>query len=169
MCGSDIFLGILALLFPPLPGKRLPFPSFPVERTLTHLVWVKRGICSADSLINLALCCLGVLPGLLHAWYIILQYPDPTYEEVRQQDAENGRVTYYYIDNGEAQQAVGRAQRGYGTVGSAPNQQFHGQQAGVAPPAQYQNAGAMGGESSEGAPPPTYQESVKGDNKVQRP
>lgn len=39
MCGSDIFLGILAILFPPLA------------------VWVKRGICSADSLINIALCC----------------------------------------------------------------------------------------------------------------
>ncbi|GAB7338483.1 hypothetical protein MBLNU457_5238t1 [Dothideomycetes sp. NU457] len=154
MCGSDIFLGILALLFPPLP------------------VWVKRGICSADSLINLALCCLGVLPGLLHAWYIILQYPEATYEEVPQQDAENGRVTYYYIDNGDGQgqRRVQGAppQRGYGTVPSAPDQQFRGQQAGVAPPAQYQNQAVMGGESSEGLPPPSYQESVKGDNKVQR-
>lgn len=39
MCGSDIFLGLLAILFPPLA------------------VWVKRGICSVDSLINIALCC----------------------------------------------------------------------------------------------------------------
>lgn len=38
MCGSDIFLGLIAVLFPPLA------------------VWVKRGICSADSLINIALC-----------------------------------------------------------------------------------------------------------------
>lgn len=38
MCGSDIFLGLVAILFPPLA------------------VWVKRGICSADSLINIALC-----------------------------------------------------------------------------------------------------------------
>lgn len=137
---------------------------------------MKRGICSADSLINLALCCLGVLPGLLHAWYIILQYPEATYEEVAQQDAENGRVTYYYIDNGDGQgrqRVQGSAPqnappRGYGTVPSAPNQQFLGQQAGVAPPAQYQNAARMGGESNEGLPPPSYQESVKGDNKVQR-
>jgi uncharacterized membrane protein YqaE (UPF0057 family) len=38
MCGSDIFLGLVAIIFPPLA------------------VWVKRGICSADSLINIALC-----------------------------------------------------------------------------------------------------------------
>jgi uncharacterized membrane protein YqaE (UPF0057 family) len=38
MCGSDIFLGLIAVIFPPLA------------------VWVKRGICSADSLINIALC-----------------------------------------------------------------------------------------------------------------
>jgi hypothetical protein len=34
----------------------------------TAPVWIKRGICSADSFINIALCCLGWLPGLLHAW-----------------------------------------------------------------------------------------------------
>lgn len=49
MCGSDICLGIIAILFPPFA------------------VWVKRGLCSADSLINIALCILGFLPGLLHA------------------------------------------------------------------------------------------------------
>jgi len=59
MCSSDCFLAFLAVLFPPLP------------------VWVKRGICSADSIINIALCILGYVPGLLHAWYIIAAYPDP--------------------------------------------------------------------------------------------
>jgi uncharacterized membrane protein YqaE (UPF0057 family) len=43
MCGSDIFLGLVAILFPPLA------------------VWVKRGICSADSLINIALCSKSAL------------------------------------------------------------------------------------------------------------
>ncbi|RPA86760.1 hypothetical protein BJ508DRAFT_301575 [Ascobolus immersus RN42] len=64
MCSTDTFLALLAILFPPLP------------------VWVKRGVCSADGMINLALCCLGFLPGLIHAWYIISKYPDPdaTYE-----------------------------------------------------------------------------------------
>jgi uncharacterized membrane protein YqaE (UPF0057 family) len=50
MCTSDIFLGLIAIIFPPLP------------------VWVKSGICSADSLINICLCVLGFIPGLLHAW-----------------------------------------------------------------------------------------------------
>lgn len=47
MCGSDIFLGLVAIIFPPLA------------------VWVKRGICSADSLINIALC--SKLPMLTSA------------------------------------------------------------------------------------------------------
>jgi uncharacterized membrane protein YqaE (UPF0057 family) len=38
MCGSDICLGIIAIFFPPIA------------------VWVKRGLCSADSIINIALC-----------------------------------------------------------------------------------------------------------------
>jgi uncharacterized membrane protein YqaE (UPF0057 family) len=46
-CSADIILILLAILFPPLP------------------VWIKRGICSADSLINIALCMLGFIPGLL--------------------------------------------------------------------------------------------------------
>ncbi|PMB73697.1 Plasma membrane proteolipid 3 [Beauveria bassiana] len=62
MCSADIFLGVLAILFPPLP------------------VWVKRGICSADSLINILLCLLGFIPGMLHAWYIIAKFPEPPYE-----------------------------------------------------------------------------------------
>ncbi|KOS20549.1 Plasma membrane proteolipid 3 [Escovopsis weberi] len=62
MCTNDIFLGVLAVLFPPLP------------------VWVKSGLCSADALINILLCLLGYLPGLLHAWYIIAKHPDPPYD-----------------------------------------------------------------------------------------
>ena len=96
MCGSDIFLGFIALLFPPLPGSysQPASPSYSAYQTNKTAVWVKRGLCSADSLINIALCMLGVLPGLLHAWYIIITYPEPTYEQVAQEDSENGRVTY---------------------------------------------------------------------------
>jgi uncharacterized membrane protein YqaE (UPF0057 family) len=47
MCGSDIFLGLVAVLFPPLA------------------VWVKRGICSADSLINIALCSKSAVSQIL--------------------------------------------------------------------------------------------------------
>ncbi|ORY09635.1 hypothetical protein BCR34DRAFT_486873 [Clohesyomyces aquaticus] len=174
MCGTDCFLMLLSVLFPPIG------------------VWVKRGICSADSIINIALCCLGFLPGLLHAWYIILQYPDP-YEYEAIHDGErgsDGRVTYYYVAGGPVApgQQPGRGQQGYGTLGSTPSGgQFPGQQqSGIAnafsaPPAppspapkqqqEYRQDGLSGGESSahpEGAPP-TYADVIKGDHKVQTP
>lgn len=169
MCGSDIFLGILAILFPPLPGKRLATRIRTLHTpkdTNAIAVWVKRGICSGDSLINLALCCLGVLPGLLHAWYIIASYPDPTYEQAQQQDPEGSRVTYYTVQPGSGQQG---GQRGYGTVGSAPSQQFPGAQQGSQPFAnqQYQQGGgSMQAQTGEEVPP-TYTEAIKGNNKVQ--
>ncbi|KAK6461136.1 hypothetical protein DFJ63DRAFT_217028 [Scheffersomyces coipomensis] len=56
-CLSDCILIILSILFPPLP------------------VWIRRGICSTDSLINIILSILGYLPGLIHSWYIIAKYP----------------------------------------------------------------------------------------------
>lgn len=54
---SDIFLVVLSVLFPPLP------------------VWIRRGICSCDSVINICLFLLGYFPGLIHSWYIIAKYP----------------------------------------------------------------------------------------------
>mgnify|MGYP003620915881 CR=1 FL=1 len=57
LCCSDCILVIVALFFPPLP------------------VMIRRGICSVDTLINIALCCLGIIPGILHSWYIISRYP----------------------------------------------------------------------------------------------
>lgn len=62
-CVSDIFLVCLLVLFPPLP------------------VWIRRGFCSQDSLINVILFCLGYFPGLIHLWYIIAKYPP--YEQTR--------------------------------------------------------------------------------------
>ncbi|ODQ79727.1 hypothetical protein BABINDRAFT_161435 [Babjeviella inositovora NRRL Y-12698] len=56
-CLTDCLLVIIAIFFPPFP------------------VWIKRGICSADSLISILLCCLGYFPGLIHSWYIISRYP----------------------------------------------------------------------------------------------
>lgn len=103
---------------------------------------------------------LGFLPGLLHAWYIIVITPDPTYEQV--EDEERGHVTHYHI-HGQPQYAPGggRPQQGYGTVSNAPNAQFPGQQNGfVQPPPQ---AG-----SSDQAPP-SYTQAIQGDNKVQGP
>jgi uncharacterized membrane protein YqaE (UPF0057 family) len=166
MCGSDIFLGILAIIFPPIA------------------VWVKRGICSADSLINLALCCLAYLPGLLHAWYIISVTPDPTYEQLAQHDPErgNGNVTYYYVQTQPGSRPA--PPQGYGTVSSAPNAQFPGQQHGVvkaskaqraaiAPPASALAPAASAQSSQQAGPseeiPPSYAQAVAGDHKIQGP
>ncbi|KAK1139177.1 hypothetical protein N8T08_001233 [Aspergillus melleus] len=159
MCGSDIFLGILAIFFPPVS------------------VWIKVGICTADSIINLALCCLGYVPGLLHAWYIILKHPEPDYDDpsyepvpggpAQGRDVENGGVTYYYVSHQPGQQPP---PRGYGTLGSQnPAQPAQaGRQA--SPKPQHGHA-AEGGSSSQShddsRPPPTYAEAVKGDHKVQ--
>ncbi|KAK4096530.1 hypothetical protein N658DRAFT_435939 [Parathielavia hyrcaniae] len=166
MCSTDIFLGVLAVLFPPLP------------------VWVKRGICSADSIINFLLFILGYLPGLLHAWYIIATYPEPPYDYDYQnlpQDAEHGRI-YVFVHNGGhgQQQPQGYQQHphanahphptaskphgqpvNYGTAGaSQQHQQQH-------PPQEQGTTSAAAGPSEGGAPPPSYAQVVAGDNKVQ--
>ncbi|KAE9961979.1 hypothetical protein BLS_000111 [Venturia inaequalis] len=158
MCdGPDLFLCLLAILFPPIA------------------VWVKKGICSCDSMINIALCCLGFLPGLIHAWYIVSSNPDPGYERVN--DGETHVV--YYVST--------QPQGGYGGV--APQSQFPGQQGGTAnafrkpqpksgrksqaPPPQATTAPPADSEVGEGSssnpdvPPPTYQDAI-GDHKVQR-
>lgn len=64
MCFCDIIccdwlLVLIAVIFPPLP------------------VCIKRGCCSCDFLINILLCMLGWIPGMIHAWYIILKEPQP--------------------------------------------------------------------------------------------
>ncbi|CUM57754.1 unnamed protein product [Debaryomyces tyrocola] len=56
-CLSDICLIVVSVFFPPLP------------------VWIRRGLCTCDSLINILLCMLGYFPGLIHSWYIIAKYP----------------------------------------------------------------------------------------------
>lgn len=75
---SDVFLVILAIFFPPLP------------------VWIRRGLCSADGFINIALCCLGYIPGLIHSWYIIARHPEDT---VLEYDYESQS---YYHANGDS-------------------------------------------------------------------
>lgn len=171
MCGTDCFLMLLSVLFPPIG------------------VWVKRGVCSADGLINIALCCLGFLPGLLHAWYIILKYPEPyEYEGLRDGErGSDGSTTFYYVARADGQGPHGH-QHNYGTVGSQPSGgQFPGQQSGVVNsfPAPAKNSsgpqsaqpqhGVAGnelngeGSSQPAGPPPTYADVIKGDHKVQNP
>lgn len=58
MHARDWFMVFLAILLPPLP------------------VAVKTG-CSCDLLINILLCVLGFLPGMIHAFYIIAKHPEP--------------------------------------------------------------------------------------------
>ncbi|ODQ80292.1 hypothetical protein BABINDRAFT_35951 [Babjeviella inositovora NRRL Y-12698] len=57
MHARDWFLAVIAFFLPPVA------------------VFVKRGFFSADFLINIVLLLLGFVPGLIHAWYIIAQYP----------------------------------------------------------------------------------------------
>ncbi|KAF2010679.1 hypothetical protein BU24DRAFT_427790 [Aaosphaeria arxii CBS 175.79] len=59
---SDVLLYFLAIF--------VPFLS----------VFMKRG-CAADLWINIALCILGWIPGVIHAWYIISKYSTP--KEIR--------------------------------------------------------------------------------------
>lgn len=135
------------------------------------------GICTADSIINLALCCLGYVPGLLHAWYIILKYPEPDYDALVYEpvppsagqggDLESGRVNYYYVSHEPIQHP---SQRGYGTVQPQPQQPP--QDGSPAPKQQPEQRGQGHGEDSsqgqnDSRPPPTYAEAVRGDNKMQ--
>ncbi|KAI9751824.1 MAG: hypothetical protein M1815_000903 [Lichina confinis] len=158
MCSTDCFLGLLAVLFPPLP------------------VWVKRGLCSADSLINIALCVLGGIPGVIHAWYIILKYPD-THDHYQyscpgdRRDSERGVVTYYFVgqppsssphnrsgQNQHHQQQYTQPQSYGSTTSNNPGQSFSAN-----------NDDDAAGPSDPGndSVPPTYDQAIRGDHKVQ--
>ncbi|KAJ5745823.1 hypothetical protein N7520_011005 [Penicillium odoratum] len=157
MCSSDIFLAILAVFFPPIA------------------VWVKSGICTADSVINIALCLLGFIPGLIHAWYIILKYPEPDYDDVayepipggssQRRDLENGQVTYYYVSH---QPPRHPSQRSYGATDPRVQPAPQNAQPKPSGPQQEANAGSSSGQpQAETRPPPTYAEAVQGDHKIQ--
>lgn len=73
-CMTDLCLIVLSVLFPPLP------------------VWIRRGFCSQDSLINILLFILGYFPGLIHSWYIIAKYPPYTI-------TQESKVYYIYRGN----------------------------------------------------------------------
>jgi uncharacterized membrane protein YqaE (UPF0057 family) len=147
-CSADIFLGLIAILFPPLA------------------VWVKTGLCSADSLINICLCMLGYIPGLLHAWYIIAKFPEPDYYEPLPGDEEGGTVTYIVVQgpNGRSHTVPARQQGGSRTA------QGYGTTATMAAPVHQETNGTWTNAaegSSNGAVPPSYEQAVKGDNKIQ--
>lgn len=83
LCVSDLCLVLVSVFFPPLP------------------VWIRRGFCSCDSLINILLCLLGYLPGLIHSWYIIAKYP-PYVARSR------SKIYYIYRDLGDLEAGRGR-------------------------------------------------------------
>ena len=146
-CG-DLFLGLLAIIFPPIA------------------VWVKRGLCSADSLINILLCCLGFIPGLLHAWYIIAKYPETEYDYEQVPDSEGGqqRVTHYYISH-----QPGSGGRNYGTQGGQPAPKPKNAPAPQVPDHSRPDVSgpSVGAGGNETGAPPSYSDVVRGDNKVQ--
>ncbi|KAI1377712.1 hypothetical protein F4677DRAFT_444300 [Hypoxylon crocopeplum] len=155
MCSADLFLGLLAILFPPLP------------------VWVKCGLCSADSIINILLCVLGYIPGLLHSWYIISKYPEAyEYEAVPQDNERGGRVTYVFVQQqpdrepqpqSQSQSQPKPTQPNYGTTATNNNNNASSSSAGPA----NGNSHHDDDDDDDGHAPPTYAEAVKGDHKVQ--
>ncbi|KAI3318299.1 putative stress response RCI peptide [Xylariaceae sp. AK1471] len=153
MCGADLFLGIIAILFPPLA------------------VWVKTGLCSADSLINILLCLLGYIPGLLHAWYIIAKFPDTVEYERVPQDYEDGRgssrVTYVFVPAPHSHnQSQGQQQPKPGPgmdYGTTSNDAVSSSSA----PSHQDNEGSGSSNNKNAPAPPTYAEAVKGDHKIQ--
>ncbi|KZZ95355.1 putative protein family UPF0057 [Moelleriella libera RCEF 2490] len=138
MCSADLFLGLLAILFPPLP------------------VWVKCGICSAESVINILLCILGFLPGLFHAWYIIVKFPEPPYEYEALSNQEagrgSGRVSYVYVQTPHGPHCQTPARQGGMNYGTQSGNASH--------------AGPRAGTSS-GNVLPSYADVVAGDHKIQ--
>ncbi|KAL8753234.1 MAG: hypothetical protein Q9199_005203 [Rusavskia elegans] len=123
---------------------------------------------------------LGYIPGLLHAWYIIAKYPEETpagaYEPFG--DLENQHVTYYYVSDSRNTGNAGLApqhqqypnqNRGYGTVQGMrspevrpqPQSKAQGQQQ------QGQSQGGQGGGEGSSQVPPSYEQAVAGDNKIQ--
>jgi len=132
-------------------------------------VWIKSGLCSADSLINILLCMLGYLPGLIHAWYIIAKNPEYDYEAIPDDEAQrNGRVTYYYVSheqrpNSQRQQPS----KNYGTQGSAPAVPQNSRPVRAQAPASTLAGPSTGAGSDEPGAPPSYADAVQGDHKVQ--
>lgn len=137
-------------------------------------VWVKCGICSADSVINILLCVLGFLPGLLHAWYIIAKFPEPDYANYeRVGDSEHGRVTYVVVQQDENGRRSQRS-RGQGQGQPKPARQGNmtygtsqGNAAASSSSAPQGHANGGQGSSDDQAPPPSYAQVVMGDNKIQ--
>lgn len=127
----DILLALLGLFVPPLP------------------VAMKRGVFSLDTLLNLILCLLGGLPGVVHCWYIIVKYPDDGIPFV---DSARGR--YRIVPDVEDQSSNQTAHPNYQSTSTTSGGGDVGGAAGPIEPPSYDQT------IQRGAP-------AKGDNKVQ--
>jgi hypothetical protein len=119
------------------------------------------------------------VPGLLHAWYIIIKYPDSeTYPEGYEpvdasgRDVENGRrVTYYYVSHQAP--VPPQSDRRYGATdnnnnNNNNNHNNHNSSSAPQVPSQSRPGNSsVPAQGSSAAQPPTYAEAVKGDHKVQ--
>lgn len=75
--------------------------------------------CRSLGIINIALCLLGYIPGLVHSWYIISKYPEDEYEYF---DYES--QTYRHAGNtSRAQGTVRRTTGGGNTYFNVPQQE----------------------------------------------
>lgn len=132
---------LVSVFFPPLP------------------VWIRRGFCSCDSLINILLCLLGYLPGLIHSWYIIAKYPPYV-------TRSESKIYYIYRDLGDLEAGRGRHRQARATQEPNHIQPILSIESG--PSTSY---GAIAEHSPAGIPsaatnaPPAYSEL---DNKVQK-
>lgn len=106
---------------------------------------------------------LAYVPGLIHAWYIIAKYPerDHDYEPIGDAEANNSRVTFYYVRQEQPSARPQNVNRTYGTQAGAggPPVPESSRPAAEGP--------STGAGSAEGGAPPSYSEVVRGDNKVQ--
>ena len=122
---------------------------------------------------------LQQLPGLIHAWYIIAKYPEPTYEYEGPVDAEGGHI-YVFVRDGRGGHRVQQQQprpgnQGNMNYGTASNNNVGPASRIAAPPvptpqksspAPHQHDNAEAGPS-DGRPPPSYAQVVAGDHKIQ--
>lgn len=145
-CISDCCLIIISVLFPPLP------------------VWIRRGFCTCDSLINVLLCLLGYLPGLIHSWYIIAKYPP--YSQYR-----NGNTKVYYVYRNDLEAQTPRSRNDchhhhhHNETTRIIHETARQEPSPVAPPALTNYGAVQEGTSSTPNAPPAYAEL---DNKQQK-
>ncbi|EFX05318.1 stress response RCI peptide [Grosmannia clavigera kw1407] len=154
MCSCDFFLGMLALLFPPLP------------------VWVKRGICSADSIINILLCLLGYVslslslsPCSARVFWLLTRHSSRAWFMLDAEGSiQNRRFTYIVV-----QPSGGRPQPQPQTA--APEIQSNMNYGTTAPAAASSSSAQQprndAGEGGSNGPPPSYAQAVSSDNKIQ--